>query len=113
MTSLNLLQRSLRVSRHRLAGISVLSASSSSHFNKNAHLWTRGVASTVSNRPASQNLSQAGLNIKEESQNAAGDLQKVIAGTTFGNTGFVSLVSSLCFPVFTSFELHRSKARVQ
>ncbi|KAL0067061.1 hypothetical protein AAF712_005848 [Marasmius tenuissimus] len=46
----------------------------STFFNK------RTVASTVSNRPASQTFEQAALNIKEETGNTASDLAKVIAG---------------------------------
>ncbi|KAG5723433.1 hypothetical protein E4T56_gene14140, partial [Termitomyces sp. T112] len=40
----------------------------------------RTVASTVSNRPASQTLEHAATNIKEEVGNSASDLAKVIAG---------------------------------
>ena len=54
-------------------------------------LRIRSVASSVSNRPASQNLPQYALNVKEESSNAATDLAKMVAGTAgSGKGGFVS-----------------------
>src|SRR5688572_4822893 len=40
----------------------------------------RTVASTVSNKPASQTLDHAATNVKEELGNSAADLAKVIAG---------------------------------
>ncbi|KAG7092961.1 hypothetical protein E1B28_009263 [Marasmius oreades] len=45
----------------------------------------RAVASTVTNRPASQTFEHAALNIKEETGNAAADIAKVIAGANMTN----------------------------
>ncbi|THU80223.1 hypothetical protein K435DRAFT_768161 [Dendrothele bispora CBS 962.96] len=45
----------------------------------------RTVASTVTNKPASQSFDQAALNIKEEAGNSAADIAKVIAGVNMTN----------------------------
>jgi hypothetical protein len=46
----------------------------------NAFQQQRGVASMVSGRPASQTISQATVNVREEVGNSASDWAKVIAG---------------------------------
>ena len=60
-------------------------------------LYARTVASSVSNRPASQSLEHAAMNVKEELGNSASDLAKVIAANDvtkdsvapYSNTTFV------------------------
>ncbi|TRM59230.1 hypothetical protein BD626DRAFT_462673 [Schizophyllum amplum] len=44
----------------------------------------RAVASSISNKPGSQSLDQAALNVKEELGNAGGDVAKAIAGANYG-----------------------------
>lgn len=44
-------------------------------------LKSRTVASSVSNRPASQTFQHTATNIKEEAGNAASDVAKIIAGS--------------------------------
>ncbi|KAF9261456.1 hypothetical protein L218DRAFT_961458 [Marasmius fiardii PR-910] len=48
-------------------------------------ILSRTVASTVTNRPASQTFEHAALNIKEETGNTAADIAKVIAGANMTN----------------------------
>lgn len=50
---------------------------------------TRGVATSVSNRPASQTLAQAAVNIKEESKNATSSVAKLISGAGTQGQSFV------------------------
>jgi hypothetical protein len=61
----------------------------------------RTVASTVSNRPASQTFDHAALNIKEEAGNSASDIAKTIAGGTspVSDTSFLGITSSLASTV--------------
>jgi len=49
----------------------------------NAFQQQRGEASKVSGRPASQTISQAAVNVREEVGNSATDWAKVIAGGNF------------------------------
>lgn len=49
----------------------------------NAFQQQRGEASMVSGKPASQTISQATVNVREEVGNSATDLAKVIAGGNF------------------------------
>jgi hypothetical protein len=51
----------------------------------NAFQQHRAVASHVSGRPASQTISQAALNVREEVGNSTTDWAKVIAGGNYGS----------------------------
>ncbi|KAJ3849504.1 hypothetical protein EV368DRAFT_67384 [Lentinula lateritia] len=62
---------------------------------------TRPVASTVSNKPASQTFDHAALNIREEAGNTAADVAKSIAGGAIpvSDHSFVAITSSLASTV--------------
>ncbi|KAG6817798.1 hypothetical protein H0H87_003206 [Tephrocybe sp. NHM501043] len=70
-------------------------------------LHKRTVASTVSNRPASQTLEHAATNIKEEVGNSASDLAKIIAGANIrddplvpeGSTSFLGITKIVALKV--------------
>ena len=64
----------------------------------------RTVASTVSNKPASQTFEHAARNIKEEVGNSATDLAKVIAGANVKNVNIASRESF----VSQSLPIHES-----
>ena len=54
----------------------------------------RFVATSVSNKPASQNVRQTALNVKEETSNFAGEAAKMISGSRLEDAG-ASFVRSL------------------
>ncbi|KAJ3844538.1 hypothetical protein F5878DRAFT_95381 [Lentinula raphanica] len=64
-------------------------------------ILVRTVASTVSNRPASQTFDHAALNIREEAGNSAADIAKTIAGGNISasDQSFVGITSSLASSV--------------
>lgn len=73
--SLPLLRRSMLSSTLRSARLSAPSQL----------LLRRTVANTTSNRPGSQSLNQAALNVKEETGNLASDAAKTIAGANMAD----------------------------
>ncbi|KAJ3784815.1 hypothetical protein GGU10DRAFT_356829 [Lentinula aff. detonsa] len=64
-------------------------------------ILVRTVASTVSNRPASQTFDHAAVNIREEASNSAADIAKTIAGGNIpaSDHSFVAITSSLASSV--------------
>ncbi|GAW02972.1 mnn4-regulates the mannosylphosphorylation [Lentinula edodes] len=65
-------------------------------------IFVRSVASTVSNKPASQTFDHAALNIREEAGNTAADVAKSIAGGSHipaSDHSFVAITSSLASSV--------------
>lgn len=63
-------------------------------------LIVRTVASTVSNKPASQTFDHAALNIVEEAGNSASDIAKTIAGKVPGSeNSFLGITSSIASTV--------------
>jgi len=63
-------------------------------------LQRRAVATSVSNRPASQTLPQAALNWKEEAGNTASDVAKLVGGTAGeGRGGFAKITSDIAAQV--------------
>jgi len=72
---------------------------------------SRTVASTVSNKPASQTFEHAATNIKEEVGNSATDLAKVIAGANVKNVNIASRGSfvSQSLPIYENLLMYVSR----